>query len=232
MTSAAVLTTLTSKISTSRKRPSAMPTDSQQIKRGSCSARRWRRNSSDFRCEVEHRREDVRARHSVDRRVMNLGVNRDASVTNSSDQIHLQERARAVQRTRVQARCLLGEHRVRAGGRKRDFAHALLEIEVGILYPIRLIWSERRVSQPPVEGCDEVQASLDNLAQSLERQGIFRRHRIDDADAPDMAEDGVRLIAKNAPSRPVSCRTRAPQSMLATIVLCVDSTAKRRGGLT
>jgi hypothetical protein len=93
----------------------------------------------------------------------------------------------------VQARCLLGKHRVRAGGRKRDFAHALLEIEVGILYPIRLIWPERRVSQPPVEGCDEVQASLDNLAQSLERQGIFGRHRIDDADAPDMAEDGVRL---------------------------------------
>ena len=76
---------------------------------------------------------------------MNLGVHRLPATIESMDQIHLPQRASAVQRAGVQAGSLRGQLLVVAGRGQRQFADMELDVEVRVLDPVGLIQSERHL---------------------------------------------------------------------------------------
>jgi hypothetical protein len=83
--------------------------------------------------------------------VVDLGQQRYAAVLEAVDQIHLPQWPRAVERPGEDARHLLGQFRVGRRGRQRQLAHVVLEVEVGIVDPVRVVESQRHVPQPPAK---------------------------------------------------------------------------------
>jgi len=65
----------------------------------------------------------------------------------------------------VQARNLLGQLRVRAGTRERDLPDVVLDVEVRVVDPVRLIQSERHVQELATQHRHERQPLAQHLRQ-------------------------------------------------------------------
>ena len=134
--------------------------------------RRLRRRR--LRCRVVQERRDLGAALHVDRGVVDLGEDREAvrrkveECIETLDEVQLPERAREVERSRVDARCLDAELAPVAGLRQRDVAHVVLEVEALVLDPVRVVELERHPQQLLAEDRREVQAALDVLQEPLE----------------------------------------------------------------
>ena len=63
------------------------------------------------------------------------------------DEVGLPERAAAVQRPRVQAGCLDRQLPIIPWGGQREFADMKLDVEIGVLDPVRLIQPKRHLHQ-------------------------------------------------------------------------------------
>lgn len=78
---------------------------------------------------------------------MDLGVLGDMAVSQSPDHVQLPERPLPVERTLMDAGHLFGQPPLVAGRRQSDLADVVIQIEVGILDPVRLIEAERDLHQ-------------------------------------------------------------------------------------
>ena len=113
--------------------------------------RRLRRRR--LRRRVVQQRRDLGPAVDVDGRVVDLGQDRETVARQVEeriepfDQVEFPQRARQVQRSRVDARGLDAELAPVARLRQRDVAHVVLEVEVLVLDPVREIEFERHPQQ-------------------------------------------------------------------------------------
>jgi hypothetical protein len=120
--------------------------------------------------EVEQDAEDLRARHAVDDRVVDLGQHRHAPLGQAVDDVELPQRVRAIERPRDDACDLLGERMLVARRRGGGLADVEVEVEVLVLDPVRVVQAERHLGQAPAEGRQQVQALADEPADVLAGQ--------------------------------------------------------------
>ena len=141
--------------------------------------------------QVEQHAHDLGPREAVHQRVVDLREHRRAVRSEPVDQVHLPERARAVERPRDDARHLLGELLVVARRRERQLAHVEVEVEVGVVDPVRVVEPERHLGEPPAQRRQQRQALGDQVVHRLERQLAVRaRGGVEDgqpADVPALA---------------------------------------------
>ena len=133
----------------------------------------------------------------------------DAVRSEAVDQVHLPERARAVERPRDDARHLLGELLVVARRRQRQLADVEVEVEVGVVHPVRVVEAERHLGQPPAQRRQQRQPLGDQVVDVRERQLAVRARggsRI--ASPPTCPLWRADSSARNCASTLVSCRTR------------------------
>src|SRR5271165_891989 len=81
--------------------------------------------------------------------MMKLEVYGEATVFQALDQIVLPERAGVIERDRVQSRDQRPQLFHRAGLRQRSTVDVIVEIEIVVVHPRRMIEPERRHLQPP-----------------------------------------------------------------------------------
>ena len=101
--------------------------------------------------------------------IAKLPVGQPVDVVEALDDVHLPQRPAPVERSRVQPRHLDAELPPVARLRQRDVAHVVLEVEVGVLDPVRVVEPERHLHQPLAERARHVQAAADVLEDPLER---------------------------------------------------------------
>ena len=102
---------------------------------------------------------------AVDGRVVDLGQQADVVVLQSVDQVCLPQRPRAIERPLEDPRHLLGQLGIGRRRRQRDLAYVVLQIEVRILDPIRVVEVERDRLQPPAKRRQKRQPLLDHVQQ-------------------------------------------------------------------
>ena len=97
------------------------------------------------------------------------------------DDVELPERPRTIERASEDAGDLLGELLLAAGGRQRQLAHVVAEIEVLVVDPVRVIEPERHRREAPAERRQQVQALGDELLQAgrVEHAAGCRRGVVD-----------------------------------------------------
>ena len=96
--------------------------------------------------------------------------------------------------------------------RQGDVADVELEVEVGVLDPVRMVEAERHLDEPLAEDPRHVQPLAVVVEDALERdRAARRRRRVVDVDAEDVArrDFGVSKYRNDA-SIPLSCCTRTP----------------------
>ena len=86
---------------------------------------------------------------------MDLGQQRDVPIVKAVDQVGLPQRPRPVQRSREDARHLLGELLVAGRRGERELADVVLEIEVGVIDPVGVVEPEAA----PASGASETAAA-------------------------------------------------------------------------
>ena len=105
---------------------------------------------------------------AVDRRVVCLLQHGPASVGESLDDIGLPQRAGAVHRAADDAGHLLGELIGGAGRGEADVADVEVEIEVGVVHPVRTIEAERHLDQLATERLEVADERVEAFAHHLE----------------------------------------------------------------
>ena len=83
--------------------------------------------------------------------MVDLRVDRDAPAVQTVDQVELPQGPVTVELPSVQAGRLLGQLPVVAGRGQRELADVELDVEVGVLDPVRLVEPERHGDQPAAE---------------------------------------------------------------------------------
>ncbi len=119
--------------------------------------------------EVEEVDHQLGARHAVDRAVVHLGDDADVAVGQALDHVELPQRA--VRSSGVLAICAgqLGQLLVAAGGGDADAADVVVEVEVGVLDPDRVVEPERHLHHPAPEGGGTRSRRADELLHLVER---------------------------------------------------------------
>ena len=104
-------------------------------------------------------REDLDTHHAVDGGVMHLGDDADVAVLETLDDPQLPQRAAAVERAPGDLGRQLGELVEAAGSGERGPPDVVVEIEVGILDPHRVMHAERDLDHAMAEPRIEAQRS-------------------------------------------------------------------------
>ena len=122
---------------------------------------------SALRVEVEQRRQHQRSGRTVDRGVVHLGERgRDAALVDAVDDVQLPQRPGPVERAAVDATDDLAELLRRARRRHGVVSHVEVEVEVGVLDPIRQVEAERHFDEPTPERRQQPEAIGDELLAS------------------------------------------------------------------
>src|SRR5271156_3259703 len=137
----------------------------------------WLARVARLRRGVHQRCQQVVSRHPVDGRVVHLRVQGLPAALQAVDEVGLPERAAAVQRPRVQAGCLDRQLPIIPWGGQREFADMKLDVEIGVLDPVRLGQPQRHHHPAAAERREQKRAGLDELGQPLKRQGLAARRR-------------------------------------------------------
>ena len=146
------------------------------------------RHLATLRAQVEQGTHDLGTRHPVDDRVVDLRHHGLVPALEAVDQVELPQRAGAVERARHDPRHLLGQLRVAAGRRQRQLADVVLEIEVRIVDPVRVVERERHFLQPPAEGWQQRQPLGDHVVDVGELEAaVGARARIEHSHAADVS---------------------------------------------
>src|SRR5581483_5956573 len=108
-----------------------------------------------------------------DRRVVHLGDDADVAVLEALDDVDLPERPAPVELPAGDVAGQLGQLVIATGGRRGDAPQVVVEVEVGILDPHRVVQIEGNRRQTPGELRDQVQAPLDQVAHLVEGVSAF-----------------------------------------------------------
>ena len=117
--------------------------------------------------QIVHRRRHFDTGHTVDRGMMDFGHQRKAAfgqpldIIEALDDDEFPQWFRQVHRARVQPRDLNAELTPVAGRGKRDVAHVVFEVEIGVLDPVRMVDVERDAHQPLAERTRAAQPTFD-----------------------------------------------------------------------
>ena len=129
--------------------------------------------------------------HAVDGRVVHLRHEGEAAgrhagdVVEALDDVQLPQRPIEVEGPRHEASHLDAELAPVAGRRQGDVADVELQIEVGILDPVRVVEVERDADESLTEHAGLVEPLVDVIEDALERDGAAGRgRRVVDRDAP------------------------------------------------
>jgi len=112
----------------------------------------------------------------VDRRLVDLDEQREAAcgqleqAVEPLDDVDLPQRTCQVERPRMDARRLDAELAPVAGSGQRDVAHVVLEVEVLVVDPVRIVEVERHAPQLAPQRRLLGDAALDALEDALEAQ--------------------------------------------------------------
>ena len=120
--------------------------------------------------EVEDLGHQVDTHHAVDGGVMHLGDDADVAVLETLDDPQLPQRAAAVERAPGDLGRQLGELVEAAGSRQRGPPDVVVEIEVGILDPHRVMQAERDLDHAPAERLEARESVGDELPHRLDRE--------------------------------------------------------------
>ena len=143
---------------------------------------------------VEHRGQHEGAGGAVDRGVVHLGELGDpAPFVDAFDDVQLPQRAAPVERPGVDATDHLGQLLRRAGWRDGVVADVVVEVEVGVLDPVRQVDPPWHVDQPAAEGGQLVDALENRLPRRLHARAAGSAGGVVDVQRRDVAEGGLRL---------------------------------------
>jgi len=130
---------------------------------------------------------DLGARHAVDRRVVDLREDAGPAALEAVDHVELPQRARAVERPRHDPRDLLGELRIAARLGERQLADVVVEVEVGVVDPVRVVEAERHLAHAPAQRRQEREPVADQRAHLLAAEAAARRRRgVEDRETRDV----------------------------------------------
>jgi hypothetical protein len=116
-----------------------------------------------------------------------------------------------------------------AGGGHPDAADVVVEVEVGILHPHRVVELERHLDEPPGERRDEVEAAADVLLDGVERVAPRHGRRVVDARHGHVHVAGRRLQIQER--RVHAAQTLHPITPLIEGPIVVHRDRRRGGGL-
>jgi hypothetical protein len=124
--------------------------------------------------------------------VVDLGQQRDAAAGQPFDVVRAPERHAAVEARAHHVADEVGQLRVVARARQRAMAHVVLDVELGVLDPVRQVEVQGRLHQATPEHRQQVQPALDQAAHGVEAE-ILRATRVEDGQAADVHRHGVGL---------------------------------------
>ena len=150
---------------------------------------------------------------AVDRGVVELGEQPDQPALQAGDDVPLPERAGEVEGTGSQPRHLLGQLGVVARGRQGQLPDVVLEVEVGVVDPVRVVQPERHPDELAAVHLEQVQPLLHGLAEVGVQVAAARTRRVEDRDGVDVAELRGRLHGQEARVEPGELLHRSPPSM-------------------
>ena len=143
----------------------------------------WLADVAGLRRSVHQCGEQVVSRHPVDGRVVHLDVDGLPATLQTVDEIGLPQRTAAVQRPRMQPCRLHCQLAIITRRGQRQLADMELDVEIGVLDPVRLIQPKGHLHQAAAKQRDQMQPGLDELGQPLKRQRLAARGRIEDGHA-------------------------------------------------
>ena len=197
-----------------------------------------RRDLAPLGLQVHERDEDLRAGQPVEGGVVDLAQQPDLRpVLDAVDEVHLPQRAAAIEPALEDARALLGQLAQVARSGQRDLADVVVEVDVRLLDPERVVEAERDLDQAPAERRQQVQALAQHRAQAADGddaagrgRGVVHGQAADVAVGPvvlERQELGVeaRELSHGSPLRrpirgaPLSCPRAYPSGTDAAIVV-------------
>jgi hypothetical protein len=140
-----------------------------------------RRFDVELIAEAVNRLEQLRSGFAIERRVVELDVEREAAfgdvadVLQPLDDIDFPQRLGAVQWTRMDAGDLDHQLSPVAGGGQGNMADVVLDIDFAIFQPVGTVDAERRHDQTPTENLDRIGAATEKVENLLEAHGSARR---------------------------------------------------------
>ena len=111
--------------------------------------------------------------------MVRLGQHRPATVGQPLDDVGLPQRTGAIHPTPDDACDLFGELVGPAGRGEPDVANVVVEIEVGIVDPIRVVEFERHLDQPPTHGFEAAEQRVEAFVGGLIRIEVALRPFVD-----------------------------------------------------
>ncbi len=161
--------------------------------------REWHARGTRAGVGVEDRGEHERPGRTVDRGVVDLGELGDQAATvDAFDDVQLPERPSTIERARVDAADRLAELLGCARRRHRVVADVEVDVEVGILDPVRQVEAERNLDEAPAERRQLVDAFEDQLLHRLDTGPAGHAGRVVDVERGDVTERGRRLHVEEA----------------------------------
>ena len=143
--------------------------------------------------EVEEVDHQLGTRDAVDGAVVHLGDDTDVAVGQALHDVELPERAAPVERGAGDLRGHLGQLPMPAGARGSDATDVVVEVEVRILDPDRVVQAERHRHDAAPERRHQVQPRLDEVLDRLEVVAALHRRRIEDRGHGDVHVHARRL---------------------------------------
>ena len=124
---------------------------------------------------------------------MGLGDRGDVAVLEALDHVHLPQRAAAVERSAEDVGRELGQLGGAAGSRQGRPSHVVVDVEVGVLDPQRVVELERDLDEAPPERRQQVEPALDELDHLLEGVAAGDGGRVEDGRRRHVHVDRRRL---------------------------------------
>ena len=118
--------------------------------------------------------------------MVDLADDRDLAVLEALDDVHLPERPRPVQRPTEHVGGELRQLRPAPRGGQGRPAQVVVEVEVGVLDPDRVVQAERHLDQAAPERWQQGQAVLDEGSHPLEAVATGHRGRVEEHDRTDV----------------------------------------------
>ncbi len=133
-----------------------------------------------LRGQVVHLGHDLGTRCAVDGRVMHLDHESDPVVLQPFDDPRLPQGTGAVERNRGDLCCDVGQLAASSGCGTADTSYVVVEVEVGVLDPHRVVELERHLDQSSAERGNHVQPRPDVLLDRVEAVApLHGRHVVD-----------------------------------------------------
>ena len=160
---------------------------------------RWRTSRGRrARLQVHAARHQVGRRHAVGQRVVDLAEHGDPAVGQALDEVHLPQRPAAVQRRAGDLADGVVELAPAAGAVHPVGPDVVLEVDLAVLPPHRVVELERDVDQLVAERVELVEPAVDDLAEVVdaERAGPSSSSSVDDRELQRVHVHGRRFAVQ------------------------------------